>query len=167
MSNHSWDVSLQQAIRRANKPRPRIAVVGIGHELRGDDAAGIMIARGLQRVSSPTLIVVDAGPAPENFTGLLRALAPDVVLLVDAAQMQEPPGTVRLLAIDGAQPDSASTHTLSLHLLANFLRATLDGDILLLGIQPEQDSFGTGLSSAVQQSVDHIVTVLPDIAAVD
>jgi len=115
------------------------------------------VARRLQAASSATRLVVDAGPAPENFTGLLRAFAPDLLLLVDAAQMDEPPGTIRLLKLDAAQPSSMTTHTLSPHLLANYLQATLGCDIWLLGIQPAQDSFGAGLSSAVEHSVEQIV----------
>ena len=37
---------------------------------------------------------MEAGPAPENFTGPLRRFRPDLVLLVDAAQMDAEPGTI-------------------------------------------------------------------------
>jgi hydrogenase 3 maturation protease len=162
MSNRSWTALLKQAIRPKNRPSFRIAVVGIGHELRGDDAAGVMVARRLQAASSATRLVLDAGPAPENFSGQLRAFAPDLLLLVDAVQMDEPPGTIRLLKLDAAQPSSLTTHTLSPHLLANYLRAALGCDIRLLGIQPAQDSFGAGLSSAVEHSVEQIVRAFQD-----
>lgn len=163
MFNRSWIVSLKQAIIRTNKPSPRIAVVGIGQELRGDDAVGIIIVRRLQALSNAALLIIDAGPAPENFAGRLLSFAPAVVLLVDALQMDEPPGTIRLVEMDAAQRCSVTTHTLSSHLLADYLRATLHCDALLLGIQPGQDAFGAELSAAVAQSVEQIVQALQSI----
>jgi hydrogenase 3 maturation protease len=160
MCNPSWIVSLQEIISRMSKPQPRIAIVGIGNELRGDDAAGVIIARWLQPSARPSILVLDAGPVPENFTSLLRTFAPDMLLLVDATHMDEPPGTVQLLEFDSIQSDSATTHTLSSHLVINYLRTMLDCDTLLLGIQPGQNSLGVGLSADVRQSVEQIVQAL-------
>lgn len=160
MSDQSWIVSLKQIIQQVNKPLPRIAIVGIGHELRGDDAAGLFVARGLQVESSEDLLVVDAGPAPENFIGKLCRFAPDVLLLVDAVHMNEVPGTIRLLKLDAAQSHSATTHTLSIHLLAGYLQEWLGCNIVLLGLQPGQNTLGAGLSDALQQSVDQVVWLL-------
>ena len=77
----------------------RTAMLGIGHELRGDDAAGLEVARRLQAlvVGQPDSLILETGPVPENFTGPLRRFAPDLVLLVDAALMGEPAGAVRWL----------------------------------------------------------------------
>lgn len=157
MSNRSWIVSLKQAIRQTNKPLPGIAVVGIGHELRGDDAAGIMVARKLRVVSRANWLVLDAGPAPENFTGKLRDFAPDLLLLVDAVQINEPPGTIRLLEINAIEPYSMTTHSLSPHLLIAHLQLELNCIVRVLGIQVEQVSIGSGLSPAVQASIKQIV----------
>ena len=75
----------------------RSAVVGIGQELRGDDALGIEIARRLKPLAEgrPDWLVIEAGPAPENFTGPLRRFAPQRIFLVDAALMDEQPGAIR------------------------------------------------------------------------
>jgi hydrogenase maturation protease HycI len=152
--------SLKQVIRQRNKPLPRIAIVGIGHELRGDDAAGIIVARRLENVTNINLLVIDTGPVPENFTGKLREFSPDILLLVDAVQMDALPGMIRLLTIDELESYSLTTHTLSPHLLITHLQMELHCIIRLLGIQPGQDSFGSELSSAVRQSIDQIVQVV-------
>ena len=152
--------------KQVNKPL-RIAILGIGHELCGDDAAGLMVVRGLHTVSGDDLLIIDAGSAPENFTGKLREFAPDVLIVVDAVQMNEPPGTVRLLGLGAAEPYSATTHTLSPHLMIDYLRASLDCDMLLLGIQPKQDAFGSGLSPDVQHSIDEVVQVLDSVCDCD
>lgn len=172
MSKPSWESSLAQAARQLQpRDRPlRVAVVGLGHELRGDDAAGVAVARALpaqpafRALCTPSafLLVIDAGPAPENFTGPLRRFAPDLVLLVDAAQMNEPPGTVGWLAWQDTSGLSASTHTLPPHIFASFLTAELKCAVALVGIQPADTTIGARLSPAVQIAVDGVARALAE-----
>src|SRR5512140_3323761 len=100
-SSNLWQERLRAELQRLTKADlpPRLAVMGIGHELCGDDAVGMQIAGMLRPVIADEegLIVLEAGPAPENFTGVLRRFQPDCVLLVDSALMGEEPGTVRWL----------------------------------------------------------------------
>ncbi|MBZ0297149.1 MAG: hydrogenase maturation peptidase HycI [Anaerolineae bacterium] len=160
MSNPSWLISLEQVIRKQNNPSPRIAVVGMGQELRGDDAAGLEVARALQSASSASLLIVDAGAAPENFSGVLRKFAPDVVLLVDAVDMAAQPGTVHIFKIEEAEMCSATTHTLSPHLLITYLQAELNCNVSLIGIQIGQVDFCSEMSPSVQQSVEQLIQAL-------
>jgi len=156
-----WQVSLSQTLHRRSSP-PRVAVVGIGHELSGDDAAGLAVVRALKGALAPAerVLLVDAGPAPENTTGLLRRFAPDLVLLVDAAQMDEPPGAVRWLDWQETSGVSASTHTLPLHMLARYLVAELSCEVALLGIQPAGNMIGAPLSPEVEEAVDAVAAGL-------
>ncbi len=161
MSNLSWQNSVSQTLQRLKKPDalPRIALVGVGHELRGDDAAGVILARRLQPLAESTLDrlrVIEAGQAPENFTRVLRDFHPDLIVFVDAAQMNETPGTIRWLAWQDTAGLSGSTHTLPLHVLASFLSADLGCEIGLLGIQPAGNTMDDPLSPAVQQAVDEL-----------
>ena len=163
MSRPSWQNSLTQKLQSLSQPErtPRVAIVGIGHELRGDDAAGVMAARALlaQQVvnhDSP-LHVINAGSAPENVTGDLRHFAPDLVLFVDAAQMNKLPGTVRWLDWRETAGLSASTHTLPLHVIAEYLVNEIGCDVALIGIQPYDNAFGMPLSSDVRHAVREVV----------
>lgn len=155
--------NLQQLHNKNNLQHPRetlhIAVVGIGHELRGDDAAGVFVARGLHSLLAGRdgFLVIDAGPAPENFTGQLRRYKPDLVLLVDAAQMQEAPGTIRWLDWRETSGISASTHTLPPYVLSEYLTGELGCRVALLGIQALDTSLGAPLSAPVKQAVEKIV----------
>jgi hydrogenase 3 maturation protease len=153
----------------APAPLPRLAVIGIGHELRGDDAAGLAVARALHSAlgNDERLIVIDAGPAPENYTGPVRGFAPDVVLFVDAAQMGEPPGTIRWVSWQDLDGFGGSTHTLSLHILATFLIAELGCKVCLIGIQPAHNPVTTGLSPEVTDAVDSLVLALVRVLAQD
>lgn len=164
MSSQSWPDSLSRALERLRKPDrpPCVAVVGVGHELRGDDAAGVAVARALRELVAPgsRLLAIDAGPAPENYTGTLRRFGPDLVLLIDAAQMGDAPGAVRWLTWQAIGGISASTHTLPLHVLAGFLAADIGCEVALIGIQPGGTALGTSLSPAVRRAVDLVVREL-------
>jgi hydrogenase maturation protease HycI len=163
----SWQPSLAQTLQRLRQPdRPvRVAVLGIGQELRGDDAAGVYAARALERLISACdhLLVLVAGPAPENFTGVLRRFGPDLVLLLDAAQMDAPPATVAWLAWQAADGISASTHTLPLSILATFLTTDLGCRVTLLGIQPTTISLNAPLSPAIRQTIETVVQRLAEL----
>lgn len=77
----------------------RLAIVGIGSELRSDDAAGVLIARRLASRLPPrsNVLILDAGAVPESFTGPLRRFQPSMVLLVDSANLGLEPGQTGLL----------------------------------------------------------------------
>ena len=140
--------------------RRRVALLGIGHPLRRDDAAGVEICERLRPVlrGRSDILVVSGGSAPENCVGALRAFRPDVVVIVDAARMGQPPGT--LLRIEPSDPRAAgaSTHTLPLPVFCEYLAGTLDCKVTLLGIEPADTSFGEGLSSEVEAAVARVAS---------
>ena len=166
MSKPCWQNCLTKKLRSLSQPdrSTRVAIVGIGNELRGDDAAGVMVARALQLAveadRDPPLFIIDAGTAPENFTGPLRRFEPDLVLLIDAAQMNEAPGSIRWIDWQDTSGLSASTHTLPPYLLAQYLVSELNCDVALIGIQPQGNEFSASLSLEVQRAVDEIVRTL-------
>jgi hydrogenase 3 maturation protease len=108
-------------------------------------------------------LVIDAGQAPENITGHLRAFKPDMILFVDAADMGEAPGAIRWIAMDEIDGMSASTHRMPLSMLAAYLGLELGCDIVLLGIQPASIAMGEGLSNPVREAVDQIIEELSEL----
>jgi hydrogenase 3 maturation protease len=157
------------------KPFERVAILGIGSELHGDDAVGVLVARALKentrdrkppedsRPSAFTareLLVIEAGMAPEAFTGPLRRFAPDLVLMVDAAQLGEPPGTVRWFDWPEAEGLSASTHTLPPSVLAQYLVRELRCTVVLVGIQPTTLGFDEGMTRAGRRAVQQVTKEL-------
>jgi hydrogenase 3 maturation protease len=163
MSLNSWQASIQRLLSRPTVDT-RIAVVGIGNTFRSDDAAGVLVARALMesRVlhGVDTVLVIDAGHAPENGTGQLRRFETELVLLIDAAEMGDQPGTVRLIEMDEIEGISASTHSLPLSMLAKYLALELNCQIALLGIQPESTAVGEGVSCSVRSAAGEIVITL-------
>ncbi len=103
---------------------------------------------------------VDAGYAPENTTAEVRRFAPEIVILIDAAEMGEAPGAIRWVGIHEIDGMSASTHTMPLSMLAKYLLLELDCEVGVLGIQPEFNEIGDSISEKVLQAVDEIVNGL-------
>jgi hydrogenase 3 maturation protease len=164
MSPMCWQSSLKQSLQRLPQPEPRLAVVGVGQELHGDDAAGIRVARQLlDRVEKPGFLAIDAGPAPENYTGRLRRFAPDMVVVVDAAALNLPPGSIQLLTGADMSGFTASTHSLPLNLFASYLTSELQCPVLFIAIQPQTTSLGAALSLPVQLAVNEIVLTLQTV----
>lgn len=155
---NSWQKNLRQILNRLqlNNPAPRIGIVGIGNEFRGDDAAGIFLVRRLASSlhENEALLIVDAGPAPENYTSLLRRFVPDLVILIDAADMVQLPGSIQLVPWHDLTGLSASTHSLPLDLFAKYLEQELKCEILFLGIQPVDTRMNAELHSEVRLSVE-------------
>jgi len=161
VSDGSWQTELQRALAQATPPDRgiRVAVVGIGHALRGDDAVGLAVAEHL-RLACRRWLVIDGGSAPENCTGLLRRFGPDLVVLVDAADLQARPGSIQW--VECAQIDglNASTHTLPLSVVAAYLTAELGCSVGVLAIQPASTDIAAPLSREVDHAARHLARVL-------
>lgn len=168
MSKPFWPSMLEQKLQRLSQLQPehaqRVVIVGIGNELNGDDAAGVWVARKLQeaagRVADSPVLIVEAGTAPENVTGALRKFAPALVLLIDAAQLNEPPGTIGWLDWRETTGISAVTHGLPLYVLAEYLVTEIGCEVALIGIQPRTNAFDAPLSPEVLLAVDEVAQAL-------
>jgi hydrogenase maturation protease HycI len=135
----------------------RVAIVGIGSEMRGDDAAGIEIVRGLgQKLKSSKVLLVEGGVAPENFTSHIRRFKPSHVIFIDATDFKAEPGEVILAESDAITGQSISTHTLPLSMLASYLREQTGAKIVLLGIQPARAQMGAQMSEQIKNTVEKV-----------
>ena len=151
-----------------------MVVVGIGQVFNGDDAAGALIAQGLlkrQRAGwsdAPrpvpfSLFVIEAAHAPENCTGAIRRFAPDLVILVDAAEMGDPPGTTRWLDWRDTAGLGASTHALPPSMVARYLAAELSCGVAMIGIQAQDTSLGAPVSPPVRRAIRSVSRELTEL----
>lgn len=124
-------------------------LLGIGNPRHGDDALGPVFARAFRH---PDWRCVNAATAPENFTGLVRRLRPDLLVLLDAAEMGLPPGAMRRLDPQSIQRGDFGTHAGSIGKLADFL-SDCAGEVVVLGIQPEATCPGKRLSPPVRRAL--------------
>jgi hydrogenase 3 maturation protease len=163
----TWKKSLQQLLsqrRTKSGKSPRIAVLGVGNPMRSDDAAGLLVARLLSQrdwdLDTDRVLIVEAGQAPENSTGQLRRFHPDVVLIVDAADMRATPGAIQWIPEESIDGMSASTHSLPLSVLARYLKLELSCTVAILGIQALSNEVGENVSPEVLEAIDEIVAEL-------
>ena len=156
----NWRESLTPALKMAAK----LAVLGIGSPLNSDDAAGLLLIEELaQRSPHPArLLLIAGGSAPENFTGVIGAFAPDLLLAVDAARLGLEPGQAALL--EGEELDGAgfSTHMLPFSIMLQYLRRRGLNKVLLLGIQPHSTEFGFTISAPVRRAVLEVAELIVD-----
>lgn len=109
-------------------------LLGIGNEMNGDDAIGTYVAR---KFKCEGWKAIDCATVPENFTGEIRKHKPDKIIIVDAADMNLPPGEIRKIPKEKIRKVNFSTHTIPLSLFITHLEKTTDADIFLIGIQPK------------------------------
>lgn len=134
----------------------RRAILGIGNPLRRDDGVGVWVA---ERMRSTGWEAVAAGPSVENALGIVRRIAPDLLVVVDAAEIGLPPGSARRLPTAEAARMLGSTHALSLSFLLSTVRDRV-GEIVLIGIQPGDLSLGEGLTLAARTGAEELVARL-------
>lgn len=142
----------------------KILLMGIGHSLRGDDQAGLKLARRL--IARGKEGVIEATDAPENHIGPVRAYHPEVILLADAAYFLRPRGPWDLLSRRELLEVPTSTHNISPAVVMEFLEEETGAEVFLLGINAENRGWGAGISPRVEQTLAHLEkqlhALLPD-----
>jgi hydrogenase maturation protease len=137
----------------------RLIVIGLGNPFRGDDAAGLAVARALG--DDPRALVHEGEPIDL----LDRWEGAGEVIVVDAARSGAAPGTVHRL--DGlAEPVAAggSTHAFGLAETLALARALgrAPARVEVIGIEGEHFGAGDGLSPAVAAAVRRVAGELAE-----
>ncbi len=150
----------------------RVCILGVGTELCHDDAAGLyLIERLAERLKTPVneaegrLLLVSGGPAPENFSGLIREFRPDLLIVVDAAFLELPTGSIQLLPEESAAGLSFSTHMLPLPMLLSYLKLACNCQTCLVGIQPATTEQGIGMSARAQEGAELLASIFEQALA--
>jgi hydrogenase 3 maturation protease len=158
-----WQLKLTEYLAGARN----IAVLGIGNEMMGDDAAGALLARELKKIriqnSEIRIEVMEASTTPENFTGAIRKLQPDLVVMVDAADMGRDPGTIAFLDLSQMHNMMHSTHTLPLSFLAGYLEKMAPAKVIALGIQAGHIKLDQPMTREVAVSVKAVARAFADV----
>ena len=142
----------------------RLAILGVGSVLRGDDAAGILIVERLMEAfpqeAYPNLSIYAGGTAPENFSGNLRLFAPDHLLIVDAADAGAEPGSIVDIPRVEIGGPSFSSHMLPLKIMVDYLINETGTNVTMLGLQYKDIAFGEDLSPEMREAVDELTDAL-------
>jgi hydrogenase maturation protease len=148
-------------------------VLGIGNLILGDDGIGVHVARALMARGRPQGVeVLDGGTAPLDAlatVGPVRRL-----IVVDAAELGEEPGTIRVLSPDDLIPaseESVSLHDLDLVWALTVLRLTQQepDEVVVIGVQPASMDCSTELSPAVaarlEDAIEAVLAAIPSHTA--
>jgi len=148
---------LRKELKNWLKGAKRVAILGIGSELRSDDAAGVVIARKLQayikKMKIKALKVFLGQTAPENLTGEIKKFKPTHLIIIDAVDFHQQAGAMRLIGDLTETGGSFSTHRIPLKIMKDYLYKSIACDMIIIGIQPESLEFHGGLSPKIQESV--------------
>jgi len=135
-----------------------VVVVGVGNPLRGDDAAGCLVARRLH--GTPGVRVIEAEEVPESFVGDIAAAVPDAVALVDAVDLGREPGAVAVLEKEQVAKYAPTTHRMPLSLVMEVAHRRTGADVFLIAVQPSRLAFGAAVSPEVSESVELVAALL-------
>lgn len=141
-------------------------VIGIGNNLLGDDGAGIHAIERLRGKSLPDHVeLVDGGTL--SFTLLEQVENAEFLVIVDAAELDAEPGTVRLF--ENAEMDQflstsrrPSVHEVNLLdvLTAARLRKRMPARYAMVAIQPRDVEWSSTPSTPVDTAVDEAVDII-------
>ena len=131
-------------------------LLGMGNELNGDDGVGCYIAK---RFKKRGWLAIDCSTVPENYIGVVKRTKPELLVIVDAAYMNLPAGSIRRLKKEHASSTFWSTHTAP---LKEFISAVEQyaKEIVLIGIQPKQTTMPDELSQEVKDAANRVIKAL-------
>jgi len=131
-----------------------ILFVGIGNLLKQDDGAGVYISRKIKKRKNIDTLTVEV--SIENYIGKINFLNPDILILIDCIDVNEPPGTALLLPVENIMDLTFNTHNISLKNISGFFKA----EAFILGIQPVSIGFGENISYLVRSVSNEIINLI-------
>jgi len=135
-----------------------VVILGIGNPDRGDDGVGPYLAKRLTgRLDAE---VINCEEIPESYTGVIRKLQPDTIMILDAVCMGEKPGAIAVLTRQEVSTAGYSTHNASIGLLMKYLEEETGAEVLLLGIQPGNTSYGSPMTPRVRETADTLYSMM-------
>ena len=140
----------------AGHHRAGVLVLGVGRPDRGDDAAGPAVAERAMELVPEVTVVARVEPA-----GLIDAWAgAGLVVVTDAVQSGQPPGTVHVLhPCHGPLPvqtGAGGTHGLGLAEAIELARALhrLPAELVIVGVEAQQFGLGEPMSPQVRAGIE-------------
>ena len=148
--------SIVSALKDFIKGAKKIAILGIGNDLRTDDGLGPFIVNSI-KIDNPNIMVENVGSVPEGFARPLSEFGAERVIMIDAADMRKPPGHIELVTKDRIGGINISTHSMPLSFLMMYLEQETGGQTILLGVQPKSIQFGEGLNPEIQEVAEKLI----------
>jgi hydrogenase 3 maturation protease len=143
----------------------RVAILGIGSDLRGDDVAGILTTQQIEKTiakqtTSSEVRVFIGETAPENLTGEIKKYQPSHLIIIDAADLDAEPGQTKVIDTDTIGGTSFCTHSLPLKVMTDYLLQSFKFEVITIGIQPKTLAFGAKPSKEIVEAAKRISTTI-------
>lgn len=142
--------------------KKKLAVLGVGSELRGDDGVGPYLSEKLSSFNSESFLSINGDLVPENFTRDLRKFRPDNIIIIDAAFMEKSAGDIEIVRINDLTGISFSSHSMPLSVLGKYLLQEIGANVYILGIQAINIDFGSEISLEVREAADKIFEIIKE-----
>lgn len=138
----------------------KVVIVGIGNTLRGDDGCGPALIERLQ--GKINAVCIDAGTAPENYTGKIIKEKPETILIVDAVHLGLTPGKYDILKGRDILKSGFTTHDMSPNMFIDYLSKETGAQVYMLGVQPKAVSFGDNMSRNMEEALKEIEKLIKE-----
>lgn len=134
-------------------------LMGIGSELRGDDAIGTRIAAEFKALGKAGWISLPCETVPESFAGTIEREKPALLVIVDAAEMKIGAGEFRLLPKKKLNSTIFGTHGMPLKNLVARLEKHAK-KTLFIGVQPARISLSETLSPELEGAKQRLLEII-------
>jgi len=153
---------LEEVVSRRLRGHGNVVVCGVGNDLRADDGVGLLVAECLEGSVPGDVSVIRCGEVPENFIGEIVSRNPTHLIIIDAAHVSQPPGTIVIVEADDISPDTLSTHRLPLSFFASVVSQMRGGDVdvFTLAVQIRSTGFGEEMSPEVVRAANALCKAL-------
>ena len=142
----------------------RVVICGIGNDIRGDDAFGVLVAERLKELlDNPDVLVLNCGEVPENYTGKIANFNPDLVVLVDAVDFGGEVGEYIIADPEGTLGEAISTHGLPLKFVTQFMKTMIEAEFVLIGCQPGSTGLFQEPSELIKKRAERLAELLAGI----
>lgn len=144
-----------------------LALLAVGSELYGDDAVALRVVDLLKPHAGEgkRIHTFIGATAPENCTGPIRRLNPSHLLVIDAADLGQAPGTIAIIDKDQLAGVSFCTHSLPLVVIIDYiLKACPECQVIVVGIQPQSLQFSAPLSASVEAAAQTVSDTVARLA---
>jgi len=143
--------------------RGKIAIVGIGNIIRGDDGLGPKLIEVLKSKGLSKATLFDCGTVPENYIFPILTASCDTIVLVDAADTKEAPGAIGVFGLEEISGVSFSTHNPSPRLFTDLLKTGNENvNIFVVTVQPKSTAIGQPLSEEVLAALNKLSGIFLD-----
>jgi hydrogenase maturation protease len=141
-------------------------ILGVGNTWRRDDGVGIEAIKLLRQENLPNVDLIDGGIDGLSLIDTIKQY--QQAIIIDAVNMQLTVGSVQLFTSQEAKikikNDALSTHGFGLAEVIGLLeKLGCNTEIKIIGIQPQDVSFGEGLTEPVKASLLEIVKLCRSI----